>query len=46
MDNSTSEDTPFQIEDLENEEDLELNMDKGPCHTITKIADLRKLQEG
>jgi hypothetical protein len=46
MENTTSGDIPFQLEDLENEEDLELNTERGPSPTITKIADIKKFQEG
>ena len=46
MENTTSEDTPVQLEDFENEEDLELTVVECPSPTIDKIADITKMQEG
>jgi hypothetical protein len=46
MENTTSEDTPVQLEDFENEEDLELTAVECPSPTINKIADITKMQEG
>ncbi|EFX65644.1 hypothetical protein DAPPUDRAFT_117085 [Daphnia pulex] len=46
MEHTTSEDSPVQLEDFENEEDLELTAVECPSPTINKIVDITKMQEG